>query len=52
MAKRAGKAAGMQTMDEALLALATEGKITPQDAHTRATDKARFEPLLALSKAA
>ena len=49
---QAGRAAGMQTMDEALLALASEGKITPQDAHTRAADKAKFEPLLSLSKAA
>jgi twitching motility protein PilT len=49
---QAGKSAGMQTMDEALLALAAAGKITPQDAHARAADKAKFEPLLASPKAA
>jgi twitching motility protein PilT len=49
---QAGKAAGMQTMDEALLALAGDGKISPQDAYARAADKAKFEPLLALAKAA
>jgi len=49
---QAGKAAGMQAMDEALLALAGSGKISPQDAHARATDKAKFEALLAHPKAA
>jgi twitching motility protein PilT len=49
---QAGKSAGMQTMDEALLALAASGKITPQDAHARAADKTKFETLLAASKAA
>ncbi len=46
---QAGKSAGMQTMDEALLALASEGKISPQDALARAADKAKFEALIQLS---
>jgi twitching motility protein PilT len=43
---QAGKSAGMQTMDEALLALVNAGKITPQEAHTRAAEKQKFEALL------
>jgi len=43
---QAGKSAGMQTMDEALLALVKAGKITPQDAHARAAEKQKFEALL------
>jgi twitching motility protein PilT len=43
---QAGKSMGMQTMDEALMALAQAGKITPQDAHARATEKQKFEALL------
>ena len=43
---QAGKAQGMQSMDDALFAAAKEGKVKPADAHAKATDKARFEPLL------
>jgi len=43
---QAGKSAGMQTMDEALMALAQAGKIAPQDAHARATEKQKFEAML------
>jgi twitching motility protein PilT len=43
---QAGKAQGMQSMDDALFAAAKEGKVKPADAHAKATDKSRFEPLL------
>jgi len=43
---QSGRSAGMQAMDDALFALAEEGRILPQDAYMKATDKARFEPLL------
>jgi hypothetical protein len=43
---QAGKSMGMQTMDEALMALAQAGKIAPQDAHARATEKQKFEAML------
>jgi len=43
---QSGKSHGMQAMDDALFALAQEGKILPQDAYMKATEKARFEPLL------
>jgi hypothetical protein len=33
-------------MDDALFALAKAGRILPQDAYHKASDKARFEPLL------
>ncbi len=36
----------MQTMDDALFAMAKSGEILPRDAHMKATDKVRFEPLL------
>jgi twitching motility protein PilT len=42
-----GKAAGMQAMDDALFALAKLGTVRPADAYLKATNKARFEPLLA-----
>jgi len=41
-----GKAIGMQTMDDALFALAEAGEVRPVDAHMKASDKARFESLL------
>ncbi len=41
-----GKALGMQTMDDALFALAKSGEILPRDAYMKATEKGRFEPLL------
>ena len=43
---QSGKNVGMQAMDDALFALAKEGRILAHDAFMKATDKARFEPLL------
>ena len=43
---QSGKGVGMQSMDDALFAAAKEGKVKPLDAHAKATDKSRFEPLL------
>jgi len=43
---QSGKAVGMQSMDDALFALAKAGTIRPVDAHTKATDKPRFDALL------
>ena len=40
---QAGKSAGMQTMDDALMGLRAAGKISPQDALARAIEKQRFE---------
>jgi len=40
---QSGKAAGMQTMDDALLALVQANRIRPEDAYFKATEKARFE---------
>jgi len=40
---QAGKAVGMQTMDDALLALVQANRIRPEDAYFKATEKARFE---------
>jgi len=41
-----GKTEGMQQMDDALFELAQSNKVDPHDAWAKATDKARFEPLL------
>jgi twitching motility protein PilT len=41
-----GKAQGMQAMDDVLHAYAKAGRIRPLDAYMKATNKARFEPLL------
>jgi twitching motility protein PilT len=43
---QAGKSQGMVSMDDALFDCVKQGKILPQDAHRRATDKTRFENLL------
>jgi twitching motility protein PilT len=43
---QAGKAQGMQAMDDVLFKLATEKKISAEDAFHKATSKARFEPML------
>jgi twitching motility protein PilT len=43
---QAGKQAGMQTMDEALMALLQAKKISPQDALARASEKQKFEALV------
>ena len=44
---QSGKQQGMQSMDDALFAAAESGKIRAADAHMKANDKARFEPLVA-----
>jgi twitching motility protein PilT len=44
---QSGRAVGMQAMDDALLAAAREGRVRPEEAVSRAHDKARFQPLLA-----
>jgi twitching motility protein PilT len=41
-----GKAQGMQAMDDVLYALVEQGSIRATDAHMKALNKARFEPLL------
>jgi twitching motility protein PilT len=41
------RTAGMQLMDQELMRLAQEGKISPEDAFLRAVSKKDFEPLLA-----
>ena len=43
---QSGKAQGMQSMDDALMALLDQKKILPRDAYLKATDKARFESLV------
>jgi twitching motility protein PilT len=40
---QSGKAAGMQSMDDALAALVKEGRVRREDALLRAQDKARFQ---------
>ncbi|MEJ5227131.1 type IV pilus twitching motility protein PilT [Thermodesulfovibrio sp.] len=40
------KKIGMQTMDDALIDLLQQGKITPEDAYERATDKQKFVKFL------
>ncbi len=43
---QAGKAAGMQTMDDALAELVEKGRVAVEDACAKAVDKTRFENLL------
>jgi twitching motility protein PilT len=43
---QAGKKDGMQAMDDVLFMHARDGVITAHDAYMKATEKARFEPLL------
>jgi twitching motility protein PilT len=43
---QAGRAAGMQLMDDALMALVESGRVTARDAHLKAIDKRRFEGLI------
>ncbi|MEO8503739.1 MAG: PilT/PilU family type 4a pilus ATPase [Acidobacteriota bacterium] len=43
---QAGKGQGMQLMDDALMALVESKTITPRDAYNKATNKAKFEPLV------
>ncbi len=40
---QSGKSQGMQTMDDALMALLQGNRIRPEDAYLKAIDKARFE---------
>ena len=40
---QSGKREGMQAMDDALYALAKEGRISGEDATMKATNKKRFE---------
>ena len=44
---QSGKAAGMQAMDDVLFDFVKAGRVLPADAYAKATNKARFEPLLA-----
>jgi twitching motility protein PilT len=41
-----GKKYGMQLLDDAIMDLCKQGKISPDDAYSRANEKARFRPLL------
>jgi len=43
---QAGKNQGMQAMDDVLFQYVKDGKVTARDAYMKATEKARFEPLL------
>jgi twitching motility protein PilT len=43
---QAGKGEGMQSMDDALMAMAKAGRIHPRDAYLKAMDKARFESMV------
>jgi twitching motility protein PilT len=43
---QSGRAHGMQTMDDALDALVSQGVILPKDAYQRAADKSRFEAMV------
>ena len=43
---QSGKAQGMQSMDDALMALVDEGRVRPHDAYMKANDKSRFEKLV------
>ena len=43
---QSGKSQGMQGMDDVLFEYVQEGKVSARDAYMKATNKARFEPLL------
>ncbi len=43
---QSGRKEGMQAMDDALFECAKNGEVRPYDAYMKATEKARFEPLL------
>ena len=43
---QSGRAAGMQLMDDHLMALLDAGRITPRDAYMKATNKQRFEGMI------
>jgi twitching motility protein PilT len=41
-----GRSQGMQLMDDALMTLVEQKRITPRDAYMKASNKARFEALV------
>jgi twitching motility protein PilT len=41
-----GKKYGMQLLDDAIMDLYNKGRISAEDAYTKANDKGRFRPLL------
>jgi twitching motility protein PilT len=43
---QSGKGEGMQSMDDALMALVQQKRIQPKDAYLKATDKTRFESMV------
>ena len=43
---QSGRSQGMQLMDDALMALVEQKKITPHDAYMKATNKAKFEAMV------
>jgi twitching motility protein PilT len=43
---QSGRTQGMQLMDDALIALVEQGKITPREAYMKATNKTRFEGMI------
>ena len=47
---QSGKKEGMQAMDDCLFELAKSGRVKASDAIMKATDKQRFEPLVAQEK--
>jgi Tfp pilus assembly pilus retraction ATPase PilT len=44
---QSGKGKGMQSMDDSLFAAVESGQVRAADALMKATEKARFEPLVA-----
>jgi len=49
---QSGKAQGMQSMDDSLFAAVESGRVRAVDARMKATEKARFDPLVAKEQAA
>ena len=43
---QSGRSVGMQMMDDALMALVDDGRITAREAYMKASNKARFEELV------
>jgi twitching motility protein PilT len=41
-----GRAMGMQMMDDALMSLVENGKVTPRDAYMKAINKQKFEEMI------
>jgi Tfp pilus assembly pilus retraction ATPase PilT len=44
---QSGKSQGMQSLDDSLFAAVESGQVRAVDARMKATEKARFEPLVA-----